>query len=122
MSRGQLLFIAASGFMLLDALLYSIGALVPLQRMLQTADSYKNRRLQLNLLLANAGLYFTGGFALIGALGAATPSTFTRFLMGFAAVTCLYSALTVPVLTPKDWLHTLPRAVALILILIGLVV
>lgn len=122
MSLAQILFLGASGLMVLDALLYSVGALVPLQRALHTADRYWNRRLQLNLLLANAGLYFTGGFALIGALGAATSSTLTQYLMGLAAVTCLYSAITVLLLTPKDWPHTLPRVAAFILILIGLIV
>ena len=45
----------------------------------------------------------------------------TQTLMGFAAVTCGYSLVTVLVLTPRDWPHTLPRVAALILILTGLI-
>jgi hypothetical protein len=55
----SILFYTGAAFMLLDAVLYSFGALGPIRAALKPADTYWNRRLLLNLLLANMGLYFT---------------------------------------------------------------
>jgi hypothetical protein len=100
--------------MLLDALAYSFGALSRLLKSLTPSDGYWARRLLLNLLLANAGLYFTALFALAGAYVAAP------LVLGVALLACAYSAVTVPTLTPEDWFHAAPRALAAVLIIAGL--
>jgi hypothetical protein len=60
-------YFPGAALMLLDAVLYSIGAWGPLRAALNPAGPYWRKRLLLNLLLAYAGLYFTGPFALDGA-------------------------------------------------------
>lgn len=105
--------------MLLDAVGYSFGALGPIRAALSPSDAYWSRRLLLNLLLANAGLYLTGFFALAGAyLSGAQPAA-ARVIMTLSLLSCLYSVLSVPMLTPSDWPHAAPRAVAGLLILVG---
>ena len=62
----QTLFFLAAALMLIDAFGYSLAAVGPIQRATTTADQYWKRRLKLNLLLANQGLYFVGLAALLG--------------------------------------------------------
>jgi hypothetical protein len=113
-SLAQIAFFVGGALMLLDALLYSLGALPRLRRVLAPSDDYWARRLLLNLLLANAGLYLTALFTLVGAY-LASP-----LVMGVAVLACAYSVATVRVFTPKDWPHAVPRAVGGVLILVGL--
>jgi hypothetical protein len=110
----QVGFFVGAALMLLDALLYSVGAFPRLRKALAPGESYWARRLLLNLLLANAGLYLTAIFALVGAY-LASP-----LVLGVAVLACAYTAVTVPTLTPEDWFHAVPRAVAGVLILLGL--
>src|SRR5262249_53636837 len=56
------LFYVGAALMLLDAALYSLGAIRPLREGIQAPTAYWDRRLLLNLLLANMGLYFTALF------------------------------------------------------------
>jgi hypothetical protein len=112
----QIAYFAGGALMLLDAVLYSMGALRPLRRALAPDDQYWARRLLLNLLLANAGLYLTAIFTLVGAY-LASPA-----VMGVGVLACAYTAATVPVLTPGDWPHAIPRALGGVLILVGLIV
>ena len=97
-------------------MLYSIGAIGPLRRALTPDNEYWARRLLLNLLLANAGLYLTAIFTLVGAY-VASPA-----VMGVGVFACAYTAATVSVLTPGDWPHAIPRAFGGVLILVGLIV
>ena len=121
MSITQGLFIAAASLMLIDALGYSFGALRPLHRALAPTDLYLNRRLLLNLMLANAGLYFTSIFAFAGAyLDAMAPGA-SRIVMTVSLAACLYSVVTIPLITPKDWKHAILRGAAAGLIVIGLI-
>ncbi len=114
------LFYMGAALMLLDGGLYSLGALGGIRAALNPPDTYWNRRLLLNLLLANMGLYFTALFTGIGAfLANSTPSA-ARLVLGLGVGVCLYSEVSVPLLTPKDWPHTLPRVLAGVLILVGL--
>ncbi len=53
--------------MLLDAILYSLGAIRSIRAGVKASNAYWDRRLLLNLLLANMGLYFTALFTFIGA-------------------------------------------------------
>jgi hypothetical protein len=75
----------------------------------------------LNLLLANAGLYFTALFAFVGAYGAGVQSSTTTLTMIVALAACLYSVVTIPSLTPQDWVYGIPRGLAALAILIGLI-
>ena len=68
------MFYVGAALMLLDALLYSVGAIRPIRAGVKAPDAYWDRRLLLNLLLANAGLYFTALFTLIGAFLAGNTS------------------------------------------------
>ncbi len=116
----SLLFYVGAALMLLDAGLYSLGALGGIRAALNPPDTYWNRRLLLNLLLANMGLYFTALFTRIGAFLASSTPNAARLVLGLSVVVCLYSAVSVPLLTPRDWPHTLPRVLAGVLILVGL--
>ena len=112
----QIAYFAGGALMLLDGVLYSLGALRPLRRALAPDSQYWARRLVLNLLLANAGLYLTAIFTLVGAY-LASPA-----VMGVGVLACAYTAATVLVLTPGDWPHAIPRALGGVLILVGLIV
>lgn len=116
----SLLFYIGAVLMLLDGGLYSLGALGGIRAALNPPDAYWNRRLLLNLLLANMGLYFTALFTGIGAFLANSIPNAARLVLGIGVGVCLYSAVSVPLLTPKDWPHTLPRVLAGVLILVGL--
>ena len=116
------LFYAGAALMLLDAVVYSLGAIRPLRANMKAPNAYWDRRLLLNLLLANMGLYFTALFTLIGAsLSRATPGAAQPVLV-LSIVVCLYSGVSVVVLTPRDWPHTFPRVLAAVLIGIGLLI
>jgi hypothetical protein len=69
------LYLAGAALMLIDALGYSFGALRPLYKRMAPQEPYWSRRLLLNLLLANAGLYFTALFAFAGAYAASVQSS-----------------------------------------------
>lgn len=116
----SILFYIGAALMLLDAGLYSFGALGPIRAALNPTDAYWNRRLLLNLLLANMGLYFTALFTGIGAFLASSTPNAARLVLILSVIVCFYSAVSVPLLTPRDWPHTLPRALAGVLILVGL--
>jgi hypothetical protein len=116
MPLAQVAFFAGGALMLIDALLYSIGALPRLRKAFAPKDDYGARRLLLNLLLANAGLYLTAIFTLTGAY-LASP-----LVMGVAVLACAYSVVTVPTITPEDWRHAIPRVLGGVLILLGLFV
>ncbi len=116
----SMLFYTAAALMLLDAILYSVGALGGIQVELAPSNVYWSKRLLLNLLLANAGLYFTALFTFIGAYLASVARNTASPVLIMSGLVCAYSAISVPILTPKDWAHTLPRIGAGILIIIGL--
>lgn len=116
----SILFYAGAALMLFDAVSYSLGAIRAIRAGVKAPNAYWDRRLLLNLLLANMGLYFTGLFTLIGAFLAGSTPGAARLVLLLSIVVCLYSVVSVLLLTPKDWLHALPRALAAVLIAIGL--
>jgi len=116
----QTLFVLAAALMLIDALGYSLGAVGPIQRAVTTGDPYWKRRLRLNLLLANQGMYFAGVVALLGSYFVHTQREAARAIEILCLLTCLYTVLTVPLFRPRDWPHGLPRVTAAVLILMGL--
>ena len=117
----QTFFFIAAALMLIVAVGFSIGALRQLHREMAPSDPYLSRRLFLNLMLANAGLYFTSLFAFAGAYLTWRSAPAAHLVMGIALLACLYSVVTIPLLTPSDWRHTIPRALAAVSIGMGLV-
>lgn len=116
------LFYVGAALMLLDAISYSLGAIRPIRAGVKAPNAYWDRRLLLNLLLANMGLYFTALFTFIGAFLAENTPQAARLVLLLSLVVCLYSGVSLTLLTPKDWLHTLPRVLAAVLIGIGLLI
>ncbi len=116
----SILFYAGAVLMLFDAVSYSLGAIRAIRAGVKAPNAYWDRRLLLNLLLANMGLYFTGLFTLIGAFLAGSMPGAAQLVLLLSIVVCLYSVVSVLLLTPKDWLHPLPRALAAVLIAVGL--
>ena len=112
-------FLIAAAFMLLDAVGYSLGAFGPIRRALRSDDPYWTRRLTLNLLLANQGLYFAGLAAVVGAVYVDTQPQAANAIEALCLLTCVYTVVTVPVLTPTDWPHVLPRGIAGVLMLVA---
>ena len=121
-SFASTLFYVGAVLMLLDAASYSLGAIRPIRAGVKAPDAYWDRRLLLNLLLANMGLYFTALFTFIGAFLAGITPQAAQLVLLLSIVVCLYSGVSVTLLTPKDWLHTLPRVLAAVLIVIGLLI
>lgn len=116
------LFYVGAALMLLDAVSYSLGAIRPIRAGVKAPNAYWDRRLLLNLLLANMGLYFTALFTFIGAFLVRNMPQAAQLVLLLSLVVCLYSGVSVTLLTPKDWLHTLPRVLAAVLIGIGLLI
>ena len=116
------LFYGGAALMLLDAVLYSLGAIGPLRAGIKAPNAYWDRRLLLNLLLANMGLYFTALFTLIGAFLAGKMPQAAQLVLGLGIIVCLYSGVSVLLVTPRDWPHTLPRILAAVLVGIGLLI
>jgi hypothetical protein len=116
------LFYVGAALMLLDAIAYSLGAIRPIRTGVKAPNAYWDRRLLLNLLLANMGLYFTALFTFIGAFLARNTPQAAQLVLLLSLVVCLYSSVSVTLLTPKDWPHTLPRVLAAVLIGIGLLI
>lgn len=114
------LFYVGAALMLFDAASYSLGAIRPIRVVVKAPDAYWDRRVLLNLLLANMGLYFTSLFAFIGAFLAGANPGAARLLLLLSIVVCLYSGVSVALLTPKDWWHALPRVLAAVLFVVGL--
>ncbi|MET3723855.1 hypothetical protein [Sphingomonas trueperi] len=107
--------------MLVDAVAYTFGAIGPIRRALNPAEPYWRKRLLLNLMLANQGLYLGAGIALAGAvINAQQPGT-AHALFWLTLATCIYTLVTVPIFTPRDSGHAIPRALAAVLILAGFV-
>src|SRR5215467_790770 len=91
----SILFYIGAALMLLDAVVYSLGAIRPLRAGVKAPDTYWDRRLLLNLLLANMGLYFTALFTLIGAFLARTTLGAAQPMLGLGIIVCLYSGVSV---------------------------
>ena len=112
---------AAAALMLVDAVAYTFGAIGPIRRALDPADAYWRRRLLLNLILANQGLYLGAAVAFVGAVIEAHQRGAGLALFGLTLATCAYTLVTVPLFTPRDSAHAIPRALAAVLIVVGLV-
>ncbi len=116
----QWLWYAVAALMLVDAVGYTFGAIGPIRRALNPAEPYWRKRLLLNLMLANQGLYLGAAMPLVGAVIEARQRGAALALFGLTLATCVYTLVTVPILTPRDSAHVIPRALAAVLIVIGL--
>ncbi len=105
--------------MLVDAAAYSLGAIGPIERGLNAAEPYWQKRLRLNLMLANEGMYLGAAVPLIGAIVDRRQRGTARTLFGLTLANCVYTLVTVPLFTRRDSAHMIPRALAAMLIVIG---
>ena len=62
------LWYAVAALMLVDAVGYTFGAIGPIRRALKPTEPYWQKRLLLNLMLANQGLYLGAAIPLVGAV------------------------------------------------------
>ena len=62
------LWYAVAALMLVDAVGYTFGAIGPIRRALNPTEPYWQKRLLLNLMLANQGLYLGAATPLVGAV------------------------------------------------------
>ncbi len=122
MNARQILFIIAAILMLVDALGYTFGALTQIHKAIAPKGDYWDKRLLLNLMLANAALYFTAFFAFLGVKINSYNKTAGKQIMMLCLGICLYTLVTVLLITPSDWKHAIPRSIAAVLILVGLVI
>jgi hypothetical protein len=111
---------AVAALMLIDALAYTFGAIGPIRRALNPTDPYWKKRLLLNLMLAAQGLYLGAAIALVGAIAEAQQRGGGRAFFALTLATCLYTLVTVPIFNPRDSGHAMPRVLAAVLIIIGL--
>jgi hypothetical protein len=114
------LFYIGAALMFLDAVSYSLGAIRPIRAGIKAPNGYWDQRLFLNLLLANMGLYFTALFTFIGAFLARETPQAAQLVLSLSIVVCLYSVVSVRFFTPKDWVHTIPRMLAIVALVAGL--
>ena len=105
-----------------DAVGYTFGAIRPIRRALNPTEPYWQKRLLLNLMLANQGLYLGAALPLVGAIIETQQRGAASALFGLTLATCIYTLVTVPLFTPRDSGHAIPRALAAVLIVIGFVV
>ena len=112
---------AVAALMLVDAVGYTFGAIGPIRRALNPAEPYWRRRLLLNLMLANQGLYLGAAIPLVAAVVGTQQRGAAFGLLGLTLATCVYTLATVPVLTPRDSGHAIPRALAAVLVVVGFV-
>jgi hypothetical protein len=120
MSFGQISFLIAAILMLVDAFGYSFGALFQIHKAINPKDAYWDKRLLLNLMLANAALYFTSFIAFLGVKIRSYDKHAGNQIILLCLGICLYTLVSVLLITPSDWKHAIPRTVAAILLLVAL--
>ncbi|WP_036171511.1 hypothetical protein [Massilia sp. 9096] len=116
------IWFAVTALMLMDAVGYSLGAIGPIRRGINPVDPYWQKRLLLNLMLANQGMYLAAAVPLVGAIAEMHQPGTGHPLFWLTLATCVYTLVTVPIFTRRDSMHVLPRAFAAVLIVIGFVV
>lgn len=115
----HLIWFAVAVLILIDAVGYTFAAIGPIRRAMSPTDPYWQKRLLLNLMLANQGLYLGAALPFLGAIIETHHPQAAFALFGLTLATCAYTLVTVPLLTPRDSGHVIPRAIAAVLILIG---
>jgi hypothetical protein len=122
MNKAQVLFLIGATLMLVDALGYSFGALSQIHNAIAPKGEYWDKRLLLNLMLANAALYFTAFMAFLGVKIRSFDKTAGNYIILLCIGICLYTLITVLLITPSDWKHAIPRTIAAILFVAGLII
>ena len=110
---------AVAALMLIDAVGYTFGAIGSIRRVLSPTEPYWQKRLLLNLMLANEGMYLGAAVPLVGAVIEAREPSTALALFGLTLADCVYTLVTVPILTPHDSAHVIPRVLAAVLIVVG---
>jgi hypothetical protein len=113
------IWFAVAALMLIDALGYSFGAIRPIRQALNPADAYWRKRLLLNLMLANQGMYLAAAVPWLGAIAETHQRGSGHMLFWLTLVSCVYTMITVPIFTRRDSVHVIPRAFAAVLIIVG---
>ena len=101
------LWFAVAALMLVDAVAYTFGAIGPIRRALAPEEPYWQKRLLLNLMLANQGLYLGAAMPLVGAVIEGRQPGTASALFALTLATCIYTLVTVPLLTPRDSGHAI---------------
>lgn len=87
-------------------------------------DPYWNNRLLASLILGSTGLFFGAAMILLGAYLAASRDRGRAFggsiLLLASIVPQLVGIVAVPVLTPRDWTHTISHVISVALLTVGL--
>ena len=91
----QWIWFAAAALMLVDAVGNTVGAIGPIRRALSPTEPYWQKRLPLNLMLANQGLYLGAAMPLVGAVIEAKQPGAAFALFGLTLATCIYTLVTV---------------------------
>jgi hypothetical protein len=73
-------------------------------------------------MLANRSHCLGAAIPLVGAVSETRQPGTAHPLLWLTLATCLYSLVTVPLFNPRDSRHAVPRALAAVLIIVGLVV
>ena len=95
-------------------MLYSGLALAPLLKALKPPDLYWRRRLRLNLMEANLGMFLNLGLALAAAMLLKYESPLAWPIVCLAGLVQLIYTIFIVVLTPRDWRHALPTGIAVL--------
>ena len=88
-------------------------------------SAYWNNRLLATSILGMVGLFFTALVTLAGSFLAASRdpgrASAGRLVVGLSALPHVASLVNLLALTPEDWTHTITHAIAVVLIVLGLV-
>ena len=106
--------------MLVDALGYTVGAIGPMRRALNPAETSWRKRLPFDLMLENQGLYLGAAMPLVGGFIEAKQRGAASALFGLALASCAYTLTTVPLPTPQRTCD--PARARAVLIVIGFAV
>jgi hypothetical protein len=93
-------------------MLYSQLALAPLLKACSPPDLYWRRRLRLNLMEANLGMFLNLGLALAAAMLLRHDNPAAWPIICLAACVQVVYTVFIVVLTPRDWWHALPTGIA----------
>lgn len=116
------IWFVVTALMLMDAVGYSLGAIGLIRRGINPVEPYWQKRLLLNLMLANQGMYLAAAVPLVGAIAEMHQRGTGHPLFWLTLATCVYTIVTVPIFTRRDSIHILPRAFAAALIVVGFAV
>jgi hypothetical protein len=106
-----LVWAAAVSVMFLP-MLYPVLGLPQIVQACAVPDIYWRRRLRLNLMAANLGMFLNLGLASACAMLLKYGSPLSWPLIALAAVIDLIYTVWIVSMTPRDWWHALPTAIA----------